>query len=555
MKRYLFTLLASSVMASLPVGLLAQTTDTQPEEVKSGTVRIALEREVNGLTVKTDTTIVLAPGTDLKQVLEQFGLGAQTELDGLGEDLEIIINKRAGLDEDLQELRLEFNELIPDLRDLQSMLREVQDQILVFQAPENQNRAFLGIYYDSEVTEQGNITSITQVIEGSGAEEAGLLAGDQILGINGQKFTQEQDLRSALVPFEPGDEIALMVYRANESGGEQLTLKAVLGTSKEAHAFQWQNEDKSFEFNWDEGDMDFNNLPFAFDDLASVELAQKPFLGVYLDYSSEEGVRISGAMAGTTAEEMGLLKGDILTEINGEPVSDITGLKEILSRQPIGESIAVQYMRDGKQMKAKGTLKGSGESMHQGSMRLKQGLQAPIGNLEEMIQQELIQSGQVISEDLLRDLEQLRALENLDIFFSGDPAVAGEDVFRDLPSRVVRRVAIFITMDNLSDSDLEQLNQHAEPKVSAQNDLTVDGVFFSPNPNDGQFVLNYTLQESGETLVQLYDINGRQVFVKSFSGTPGTYAEQINISEEPKGVYFLSVIQNGKSFAKKVVVQ
>ena len=555
MKHYFFTLLTGSMMVSLPVSLSAQTAAGQPEDVTSGSVRIALEREVNGNTVKTDTTIVLAPGTDLNQVLEQLGLGGQTELDGLGEDLEIIINKRSGLDEDLQELRLEFNELIPDLRDLQSMLRDVQEQIMVFQAPQNQNRAFLGIYYDSEVTDQGNIAIITEVIQGSGAEKAGLKPGDHILGINGQKFTQEQDVRSALTPFAPGEEIELMVFRTNENGGEEKTVKAVLGTPEEEHAFQWQNQDNSFEFHWDEGDMDFNNLPFAFDDLASVELAQKPFLGVYLDYSSEEGVRISGAIAGTTAEEMGLLQGDIITEINGEPVADIAGLKEILSRQSIGESIAVQYIRDGKKMKAKGTLKGSGDSLHQENMRLKQGLQAPIGNLEEMIQQELIRSGQVISDELLRDLDQLRALENLEIFFSGDPAGAGEDVLRDLPTRVVRRVAVFITMDNLSESDVQQLNQHADPKVSAQNDLAVEGVFFSPNPNDGQFVLNYTLQESGETLVQLYDINGRQVFGKSFNGTPGTYSEQINISEEPKGVFFLSVIQNGKSFAKKVVVQ
>lgn len=541
-------------MASLPNALLAQTPGNQPEEIKSGSVRIALEREVDGNTIKTDTTIVLEPGMDLNQVLEQFGLGGQTALDGLGEDLEIIINKRAGLDEDLQELRLEFNELIPDLRDLQSMLRDVQDQILVFQAPQNQNRAFLGIYFDSQVTDQGNTAYVTQVIEGSSAEEAGLQAGDQILGINGKKFTQEQDLRSALLPFAPGDQIELTVYRGNESGGQEISMKAVLGSPKEAHAFQWQNQDKSFEFHWDEGDMDFQNVPFAFDDLASIELMQKPFLGVYLNYSSDDaGVRISGAIAGTTAEEMGLLDGDIITEINGEAVTDIAAFKEVLSRQPIGESVTVQYIRDGKKMKAKGTLKGMGESFHQESMPLKQGLQAPIGNLEEMIQQELIRSGQAISDELLSDLDQLRALENLEIFFSGDPA--GEEAFRDLPSRVVRRVAIFITMDNLSEGDLQQLNQYADPKVSALNDLSVDGVFFSPNPNDGQFVLNYSLKENGETLVQLYDINGRQVFTKSFNGIPGTYAEQINISDEPKGVYFLSVIQNGKSFAKKVVVQ
>jgi hypothetical protein len=179
----------------------------------------------------------------------------------------------------------------------------------------------------------------------------------------------------------------------------------------------------------------------------------------------------------------------------------------------------------------------------------------PIGSLEEMIQQEVIRSGQVVSEELQKDLEQLRALEDLEIFFSGDMDNTGSELLREFPSRVIRRVAVFITMDNLSTADLEQLNQHARPPVSAENNLPVDGVFFSPNPNDGQFVLNYALQESGPVQVQLYDLNGRQVFAKSFDGIPGTYSEQINISEEPKGVYFLTVVQNGKSYAKKVVIQ
>ena len=41
-------------------------------------------------------------------------------------------------------------------------------------------------------------------------------------------------------------------------------------------------------------------------------------------------------------------------------------------------------------------------------MFLKHGLQGAVGNLEEMIQKQLIPQGGVISEDLLKDLEQLR---------------------------------------------------------------------------------------------------------------------------------------------------
>jgi C-terminal processing protease CtpA/Prc len=550
-----FTRCAAVVMAIMPFALTAQTVSDPFAPEGSTTIRIAVEREVNGVTVKTDTTLVLAPGADLNGVLEQFGLGSATDLDGQGEDLEIIINKRSGLSEDLQELRLEFNELLPDLRDLQSVIRDVQDQIVLFQAPQNANRAFLGIYFEPTQTAEGYGAKVTQVMEGSGAEQAGLQVGDEILAVDGQRLRDDADLRSILMPFEPGDEVELFVLRQDGSETESLRIRAVLGSANEARAFQWQNDDKTFEFQWDEGDLDFQNLPFAFDDVTSMALTSKPFLGVYLDYSSVEGVRISGAIAGTTAEELGLKKGDVLYEINGETFSDIAGLKEVLSRQTIGEPIVVEYLRDGKKEKAKGILKANTDSLQQGSVRIREGLMGPIGSLEEMIQQEVIRSGQVVSEELQKDLEQLRALEDLEIFFSGEENGAGSELLREFPTRIVRRVAVFITMDNLSEADVEQLNQHARPPVTAENDLAVEGVFFSPNPNDGQFILNYALQESGPVQVQLYDIAGRSVFAKAFEGTPGSYSEQINISDEPKGVYFLTVVQNGKSFAKKVVIQ
>jgi len=555
MTTQIFTRFAAAALTFMPFAIAAQTVSDPTVTEGNTSIRIAVEREVNGVTVKTDTTLVLAPGTDLNGVLEQFGLGSATELDGQGEDLEIIINKRSGLSEDLQELRLEFNELLPDLRDLQSVIRDVQDQIVLFQAPQNANQAFLGIYFETSQTSEGNTAKVTQVIEGSGAEKAGLQVGDEILAVDGQSLANGTDLRSVLMPFKPGDEVELLVLRQNSLTTEPLTVKAILGSANEARAFQWQDDEKTFQFQWDEGDLDFKNLPFAFDDLTSMALSQKPFLGVYLDYSSDEGVRISGAIEGTTAEELGLEPGDVLYEINGEPFTDIAGLKEVLSRQTIGEPIVVHFIRNGKKEKAKGVLKANEDALQQGSVILREGLMGPIGSLEEMIQQEVIRSGQVVSEELQKDLEQLRALEDLEIFFSGDMDNNGSELLREFPSRVVRRVAVFITMDNLSTADLEQLNQHARPPVSAENNLAVDGVFFSPNPNDGQFVLNYALQEAGPVQVQLYDINGRQVFAKSFEGNPGTYSEQINITEEPKGVYFLTVVQNGKSYAKKVVIQ
>ncbi len=534
--------------ALIPSMALAQQADPNEEATKNR-VRISIDQEIDGSTIKIDTAFTLEQNANLSEILKSLGLENVVEFNDLGDDVEIIINKREGIQDELNGLKLEFNELIPDLRDLQSMMRNLQDQIMVFSTEASEGRAMLGIYYDHEEINGQWGAHISQIVEGSGAEKAGLQVGDVILGIDGKSFTADEQIRRALVPYSIGDEVELRILR----GESELEVTAQLGSSQEDNEFQWQNGDDAYEFHWDGSDFDFKNQPFFADPGSLNLMEEKPFLGVYLDYSSEEGVRISGTVSGSTAEAMGLQEGDIITRINNLDVSDIESLKAAIAEQAIGDNISVQYLRGKKTMKASEPLQGTSAPL-QGAMFLKHGLQGAVGNLEEMIQKQLIPQGGVISEDLLKDLEQLRSLEDLNIFFSEEPFDFGQNG-KALDDRIIRRVAVFITMDNITDAELAKLNEYAEPKISSSNNLPVEGLYFSPNPNDGQFILHFELVETGPAIVQLYDISGRVVYSQEFSGEAGPYTEQIDVTEEPKGVYFLSVIQNGKNFSKKVVVQ
>ena len=86
-----------------------------------------------------------------------------------------------------------------------------------------QQRAILGI----SITEGDSGPQITQVFPGSGAEKAGLQAGDVIRIVAGGVVQSGRALTDTIEKFRPGDRLQLVIRR----GEEEQSIEAVLGYS------------------------------------------------------------------------------------------------------------------------------------------------------------------------------------------------------------------------------------------------------------------------------------------------------------------------------------
>ena len=85
--------------------------------------------------------------------------------------------------------------------------------------------AFLGV--TTQDPTDGSLGTIVQSVSaGTGAEKAGVLAGDVIVAINGQQIAAGSDLGRAIRTAGPGATVTLSIVRA----GKQLDVKAVLGS-------------------------------------------------------------------------------------------------------------------------------------------------------------------------------------------------------------------------------------------------------------------------------------------------------------------------------------
>lgn len=107
-------------------------------------------------------------------------------------------------------------------------------------------------------------------------------------------------------------------------------------------------------------------------------------------------------------------------------------------------------------------------------------------------------------------------------------------------------------IEDLTKDDKKQLK--SDGRLSNDN-LKVDELNFYPNPNNGRFNLGFTLPKQGDTQVLIFNMEGKNVYEENLPNFTGTYKNEIDISNNSAGVYFIKVTQNGHSMFKKMILQ
>ncbi len=96
-------------------------------------------------------------------------------------------------------------------------------------------------------------------------------------------------------------------------------------------------------------------------------------------------------------------------------------------------------------------------------------------------------------------------------------------------------------------------------------DFTVDGVGVDenvygnlkvyPNPTNGTLYVDFNVEKASDMKVMVSNINGQIVYEENHNTFNGTYKKSIDLSDQSKGVYLLSIISNKGKTDKKIVLQ
>ena len=166
---------------------------------------------------------------------------------------------------------------------------------------------------------------VSSVIEGSPADKAGLKAGDVIVEFNGKKVAKATELPSLVADLTVGRDVPMVVVR----DGSEMRLNARIARLEDETPAKVADAQEK-------GQLGLSVQPIT------------PPVARELGLKVKEGVLVRDVVEGGRAAEAGIRPGDVIVEINRQPVRTVEDLKVRVDKQADNEPIVLLVNRDGQ---------------------------------------------------------------------------------------------------------------------------------------------------------------------------------------------------------------
>ncbi|MFM7814582.1 MAG: PDZ domain-containing protein, partial [Flavobacteriales bacterium] len=266
--------------------------------------------------------------------------------------------------------------------------------------------------------------------------------------------------------------------------------------------------------------------------LDEMQAQKKAFLGVM---PHPENENIAGAkidvQPGSSADKMGLIGGDIVTQINERVITDFQSLSDAVATFEPGESIRIIVLRDGKIKSFEGPL-GEREVSQSGDFRIFRDYKGRDegGNYTydfelDMNASDLQNQMQILMDSLLEDGLQLQF---------------------DFPNKsqsnqATRQVGI----ENIQAED--RMNSSWLPSENATPIEFNQFSLYTELDSDSKIRVKLESANTQQPIrIELLDVTGTVVFLDERKNSTGIYDNSISYGHFPSGIYFL-IIKQGES--------
>ena len=91
------------------------------------------------------------------------------------------------------------------------------------------------------------------------------------------------------------------------------------------------------------------------------------------------------------------------------------------------------------------------------------------------------------------------------------------------------------------------------PVLSSESYEISDLVLY-PNPNNGNFNIQFTSTSGNEINVKVHDLRGREIFTKKYLNT-GLFNENLQLNNAQSGIYLVTIQDGSSKVTKKIVIE
>ncbi|MCP9492841.1 MAG: DegQ family serine endoprotease [Pyrinomonadaceae bacterium MAG19_C2-C3] len=159
---------------------------------------------------------------------------------------------------------------------------------------------------------------VNSVARGSAAERAGLKRGDVILALNDRPVNDTNSLRNAVAGTQPGAEVTLTIFRNGDEQEVRATLGELDAGARAASQTPGGNDEQP---STSEGQLGIRIAPLTAEQRRELDLP-----------ADTRGLFVAEVNPSGAAGEAGIAAGDVIVEINNQPVNSTTDLRAALER-------------------------------------------------------------------------------------------------------------------------------------------------------------------------------------------------------------------------------
>ncbi|QEC77447.1 Do family serine endopeptidase [Mucilaginibacter ginsenosidivorax] len=196
-------------------------------------------------------------------------------------------------------------------------------------------RGFVGVSFtelNPDVAQKLNINNTTglyvnDLVEGGGAEAAGIQKGDIIEKVEGVPVYESSDLQEHVGRLQPGDKVNMTVLRDGKEKTFAVTLKADANPTGTRTAAVSKSAEELF-----------NKLGASFQPLSPAQKAK---------FHVNSGVVVTQVREGRVFDSFEIPVGSIITSINKSPINSVADIDKVITNLRNGNLVISGYYPDG----------------------------------------------------------------------------------------------------------------------------------------------------------------------------------------------------------------